>query len=159
MAIEKVQIVGSLKTNMASNKHNGTLSLQQVLDSILNNDAENDVSEEKSNEEEFDYNDMATEDGQSVEFPDINFGFTFSPDFTLLPCCYDRLSSSINTIKYSKSPYNALKLDQVLKSCVEFILIFLPNKFSEILFFLKRVYLTEKIGILYMILADFIKIL
>ena len=57
MAIEKVQIVGSLKTNMASNKHNGTLSLQQVLDSILNNDAENDVSEEKSNEEEFDYND------------------------------------------------------------------------------------------------------
>ena len=71
MAIEKVQIVGSPKTNMASNKHKGALSLQQVLDSILNKDAENDVSEEESNEQEFDYNDMVKEDGQSVEFSDI----------------------------------------------------------------------------------------
>ena len=71
MAIEKVQIVGSPKTNMASNKHKGALSLQQVLDSILNKHAENDVSEEESNEQEFDYNDMVKEDGQSVEFSDI----------------------------------------------------------------------------------------
>ena len=71
MAIEKVQIVGSPKTNMASNKHKGALSLQQVLDSILNKDAENDVSEEESNEQEFDYNDMVKEGGQSVEFSDI----------------------------------------------------------------------------------------
>ena len=28
------------------------------LDSIPNNDSENDISEEESNEEEFDYNDM-----------------------------------------------------------------------------------------------------
>ena len=31
MAIEKVQIVESLKTNMASNKHESTLSLKQAL--------------------------------------------------------------------------------------------------------------------------------
>ena len=49
----------------------GALSLQQVLDSILNKDAENDVSEEESNEQEFDYNDMVKEGGQSVEFSDI----------------------------------------------------------------------------------------
>ena len=37
---------------MASNKHKGSLSLQQVLDSNLNDDPENDLSEEESSEEE-----------------------------------------------------------------------------------------------------------
>ena len=62
MAFGKVQIVESLKANMVSNKHKGTLSLQPVLDPVLNNDSENDVSEEEWNEEEFDYNDIVTED-------------------------------------------------------------------------------------------------
>ena len=53
---------------MLSNKYKGTISLQQVLDSILNNDPENDVSEEESREEEFDYNDAVTKDGQSMQF-------------------------------------------------------------------------------------------
>lgn len=52
---------------MLSNKYKGTISLQQVLDSILNNDPENDVSEE-SREEEFDYNDVVTKDEQSMQF-------------------------------------------------------------------------------------------
>ena len=47
MAFGKVQIVESLKANMVSNKHKGTLSLQPVLDPVLNNDSENDVSEEE----------------------------------------------------------------------------------------------------------------
>ena len=37
---------------MASNKHKVTLSLQQDLDSILNDDPENDVSKKESSEEE-----------------------------------------------------------------------------------------------------------
>ena len=56
----EIQIVESPKTNMASNEHKGIVSLQQVLDSILNNDPENEVSEEESSEEEFDYNDIVT---------------------------------------------------------------------------------------------------
>ena len=52
---------------MLSNKYKGTISLQQVLDSILNNDPENDVSEE-SREEEFNYNDVVTKDEQSMQF-------------------------------------------------------------------------------------------
>lgn len=52
---------------MLSNKYKGTISLQQVLDSILNNDPENDVSEE-SRDEEFDYNDVVTKDEQSMQF-------------------------------------------------------------------------------------------
>ena len=36
--------------------------------------------------------------------------------------------SSINTLKNSKSPYNTLKLDQVLNSCVEFILRFFTQE-------------------------------
>ena len=54
---------------MASNKHKGSLSLQQVLDSNLNDDPENDFSEEESSEEEFDYDDIVTEDGQSLLQP------------------------------------------------------------------------------------------
>ena len=46
---------------MTSSKHKCKLSLQQVLDSILNDDPENDVSGEESSEEEFDYNDVVTE--------------------------------------------------------------------------------------------------
>ena len=44
------------------------------------------------------------------------------------------IMSSVIAIKYSKSPYNALKLDQVLKSCIEFILriqIFYPRNFKK----------------------------
>ena len=47
--------------------------------------------------------------------------------------------SSIDTLKYSKWPYNAEKFDQVLESCVEFILRFLPDKFSEILIFFFKI--------------------
>ena len=46
---------------MTSSKHKCKFSLQQVLDSILNDDPENDVSGEESSEEEFDYNDVVTE--------------------------------------------------------------------------------------------------
>ena len=52
---------------MLPNKYKSTISLQQVLDSILNNDPENDVSEE-SRDEEFDYNDVVTKDEQSMQF-------------------------------------------------------------------------------------------
>ena len=45
---------------MASKKHKSALSLEQVLDSIFNEDPENDVSEEESSEREFDYNDIVT---------------------------------------------------------------------------------------------------
>ena len=58
---------------MLSNKYKGTISLQQVLDSILNNDPENYVSEEESQEEEFDYNNVVTKDGQSCSFLNRKF--------------------------------------------------------------------------------------
>ena len=72
---------------MASNKYIGRLSLQQVLDSILNDETENYVAEEESREEEFDYNDIVTEDKQSMQFSDINIAPTFAPGPTFLPCC------------------------------------------------------------------------
>ena len=100
MVFWEVQIVESLKTNMASNKHKGSLSLQQVLDSNLNDDPENDLSEEESSEEEFDYDDIVTEDGQSLQFSDINIAPTFAPDLTFLPCCYDHISCY-----YSNKPW------------------------------------------------------
>ena len=37
---EKYKLLKALKTNMTSNKHKGAFSLQQVLDSSLNNDNE-----------------------------------------------------------------------------------------------------------------------
>ena len=46
-----MQIFESFQTNMTSNKHKGTLSLQQVLDSVVNDNPENDVSEKESSEE------------------------------------------------------------------------------------------------------------
>ena len=78
---------------MASNKHRGTVSLRQVLDSVLSNYPENDVSEEKSGEEEFDYNDIVREDGQSMQFSGTNIAPTFAPDLTLLPCSYGHITS------------------------------------------------------------------
>ena len=77
---------------MALNKHKVTLSLQQVLDLILNDNPENDVSEEESREEEFDYNDIVTGDGQSMQISNINIAPNFAPDLTCLPCCYDHIS-------------------------------------------------------------------
>ena len=69
---------------MSSNKHKGTFSLQQVLDSILNNDTKNYVSVEKVSEEEFDYNNIVTENEQSMQFSNINIAPTKPQLFTLL---------------------------------------------------------------------------
>ena len=95
---------------MASNKHKGILSLQQVLDSILNDGPENGVSKEESSEEEFGYNDIVTEDGIGSS----NFTYKLLQSFTFYPVAMATclvataaILSSINTLKYSKSPYNA----------------------------------------------------
>ena len=85
---------------MASNKHRGTVSLQQILDSVLSNYPENDVSEEGSSEEEFDYNGIVREDRQSTQFSGKNIAPTFAPDLTLLPCCYGHITSC-----YSNKPW------------------------------------------------------
>lgn len=109
---------------MLSNKYKGTISLQQVLDSILNNDPENDVSEE-SREEEFDYNDVVTKDGQSCSFLNRKFRF-YMQIITIgqISCCCSQIAlvrylvaaailSSLNTLKYSKSSYNAESLEKL----------------------------------------------
>ena len=70
---------------MVSKKHKSALSLEQILDSIFNEDPENDVSEEESSEWEFDYNDKGTEGGQSLQFSEINIATTFGSDVTSLP--------------------------------------------------------------------------
>ena len=49
VAFWKVQIVEASK-QISRQTNKGTLSLKQVLDSILNDDPENDVSEESSEE-------------------------------------------------------------------------------------------------------------
>ena len=70
---------------MVSKKHKSALSLEQILDSIFNEDPENDISEEESSEWEFDYNDKGTEGGQSLQFSEINIAPTFGSDVTSLP--------------------------------------------------------------------------
>ena len=105
--------------------------LQQVLDSVLSNDPKNDVSEEKSSEEELDYNDIVKNRiGSQCSFlaqillPPLH---QTSPFYLVALATYLFLQqqimvtwailSWINTIKYIKSPYHVLKLKQVLKSC------------------------------------------
>ena len=145
--------------------------LQQVLDSVLSNDPKNDVSEEKSSEEELDYHDIVKNRiGSQCSFlaqillPPLH---QTSPFYLVALATYLFLQqqimvtwailSWINTIKYIKSPYHVLKLKQVLKSCFEFILRFLPKKFSEIFF--KMVQLIQGIGILYNINFLYLKVL
>ena len=110
---------------MLPNKYKSTISLQQVLDSILNNDPENYVSEEESQEEEFDYNDVVTKDGQSCSFLNRKFRF-YMQIITIgqISCCCSQIAlvrylvaaailSSLNTLKYSKSSYNAESLEKL----------------------------------------------